>query len=213
MSTTATQLQELEAAILKRARDLANNHIQNGQQQQQHILEESNKRLHQREQHELHLAKTAAEQEYRRLVQASEIKMQAELDQLRWSLIQKVMHDLRQHLQKLSEHKNTYLPLLRQYLVHATHHLEYDALDILVNERDYELLKQNWEEFTQGCAKKEYTLSDTTTRSLGGILVKTRDNRIQIDNTFEGIIERLETQLYQEISMLLFASTTAMRTM
>jgi len=204
--TTNTQLEQLENAILKRAQTLANAQLQDAQQQCNQIQQDLNKRLQQREEREIELAKTAADKVYRRHVQASEIKMHAELDQLRWSLIQVVMSQLKHRLQQLREKPDIYLALLRQYFISAMIILEREQLIIEVNAQDYELLMVQWESLINECAPgKKCSLTIHKATSIGGLLIRDQHNQIRIDNTFEGLIARLENELYQTITAQLFA--------
>ncbi len=45
----------------------------------------------------------------------------------------------------------------------------------------------------------------------GGVLVRNKTDRIRIDNTFEGLMARLENELYQVITAQLFATATSTR--
>lgn len=205
-NTQNTQLEQLENAILKRAQTLADAQLHDAQQQCEQVQRDLNKRLQHREERETHLAKAIADKTYRRHVQASEIKMHAELDQLRWSLIQMVMTQLKHRLQQLREKPDSYLPLLRQYFTNAMSILERDHLVVEVNAQDYELLIAQWENLINECAPgKKCSLTVNKVTSIGGLLIRDESNQIRIDNTFEGLIARLENELYQVITTQLFA--------
>jgi V/A-type H+-transporting ATPase subunit E len=210
--STETQLQQLESAIRKRAQSLADNHLSAAQQKHDQILAEATKRLNKREERETEIAKAAAEQAYRRRVQASEIKMQAELDQLRWTLLQSVMSLLHEHLRELSQEQETYLTLLKQYLKNAVVMFEDQELVVEVNADDHALLAPHWAEFVKECvSEKQCTLSTSKQPFTGGLLVRNKADRIRIDNTFEGLIARQESDIYQAITTQLFASATSTR--
>lgn len=208
---TETQLQQLETAIRQQAQTLADSHLRQAQQQREKILAEAANRLRLREERETSLAKTVAEQEYRRLVQASEIKMQAGLDQLRWSLIQLVMTELREQLKQLSHQPATYNTLLQQYLVNAANLLEEEELVVEVNAHDHALLAANWGEFAKMVPTKRCTLTVSARHFSGGLLVHNKEDRIRVDNSFEGLMERLESELYQVITTQLLASVMPTR--
>ncbi|RKZ52473.1 MAG: V-type ATP synthase subunit E [Candidatus Parabeggiatoa sp. nov. 3] len=210
--STETQLQQLESAIRKRAQTLADNQLAAAQQKHDQILADATKRLNKREERETEIAKAASEQAYRRRVQASEIKMQAELDQLRWTLLQSVMSLLHEHLKQLTQQEETYLNLLKQYLKSAVFMFEDQELVVEVNADDHALLAPQWEEFIKECVpEKQCTLSTSTQPFTGGLLVRNKADRIRIDNTFEGLIARLESDIYQVITTQLFASATPTR--
>jgi len=210
--STNTQLEQLENAIRKRAQVLADTHLSDAQQQREKILAQSNQRLTKREERETEIAKVAAEQEYRRRLQASEIKMQAELDQLRWKLMQSVMSNLHEHLKQLCQQEETYIALLKQYLSNAALQLEDKALVVELNNHDHDLLLPQWEEIVNECIPdKRCTIEVSSQPFTGGVLVRNKANRIRINNTFEGLIARLENELYQIITAQLFASATSIR--
>jgi V/A-type H+-transporting ATPase subunit E len=210
--TSDAQLEQLEDAIRNRAQNLANSYLQAAYQQREQILIEVNKRLSKRENREIEVAKANAEQAYRRKVQASEIKMQAELDQLRWSLVQTVRSQVYEHLKQLSQQAETYLPLLKQYCLHAAHQLKAAELVMEVKHEDYQRLIPQWEDFiSHNLPNRLCTLVTSSQTFMGGVLVHDSANRIRINNTFEGIMARLENHLYQVITAQLFAATTASR--
>lgn len=202
-----TQLEQLEKAIQQRAQNLVDSHLQTAKQQREKILEESARRIAKREERENEVAKAAAEQEYRRCVQASEIKMQAELDQLRWILVQTVVTHLQKQLKSQREQSTSYLELLKQYLIHAAALMEDDELVVEVNAQDHLLLSPQWEDITHDCVPNKRCHLSTSVQSFGGgLLVRNQEDRIRIDNTFEGLIARLENKLYETITAQLFAS-------
>lgn len=201
----ATPVEQLEHAILKRAQDLVDSHTQATQQQKAQILAESAKRQQLRERHEIEIAKSLAEQHYLRKVQSSEIKMQAELDELRWSLIQTILNQLRQSLNELHQQPETYLLLLQDYLNSAAHHLPETALLVKVNSSDYNWLAPQWEHLLNSAQLPTHCqLSQTDTEFSGGFLVSDLANKVRIDYTFEGVLERFEMNLCQEINQHLF---------
>lgn len=206
-----TPLEQLEYAILNRARTLADSQLRTAQQEQEKILTDSAKRLHLREEREVEMAKAMADQEYRRQIQASEIKMHAEVDQLRWTLIQSVMGQLKEHLKKLIDQHPTYENLLKQYLTQASQLFQEDELVIEVNAQDHALLSSQWSDFLKDLPRKQFNLIVSAQHFTGGLLVRNQQDRQRIDNTFEGLIARRENELYQVITAQLFASTVPVR--
>lgn len=205
-----TQLEQLETAIRSQAKNLADSNLQAAQQQRAKILADANKQLTKREEREIEKAQAAAEQEYRRKVQAGEIAMQAELDQLRWSLVQSVMANMQQYLQNLTP--DNYINLLKQYLTHTSSLFEDKDLVVEVNAKDYQLLAPQWEAIVKECvADKRCILSMETKQITGGLIIHNATNRIRIDNSFEGLIARLENEIYQVITAQLFASVNSTR--
>ncbi len=198
-----TQLAALENAILSRARHLVDTQLHTAHQQREKILADANKQIRFKEERETETAKINAEQAYRRQVQASEIKLHAQLDQLRWSLIQSVMSNLKIRLLEVKQSEN-YLALLQQYFNQAVQAIEKDSLIIEVNDTDYELLLTGWDKMIQQTSKS-CSLTKSAQTITGGMIVRSSDNRIRVDYSFEGLINQLEDDIYQMITALLFA--------
>ena len=92
------EIDELESALLERAKALAAEYLAQAESERHRIVAEANDRLQLREEHEILAAKAAAERAFRRRMQAAEIKEQEELDRLRWSLVRDVMDRLQKQL-------------------------------------------------------------------------------------------------------------------
>ena len=84
------QVEELERALLARAERLASAYREMTQRSRDTTLREAAERLRLREQREEAIARALGERAFRQQVQASELKMQSQLDRLRWNLVQDV---------------------------------------------------------------------------------------------------------------------------
>ena len=195
------QVNELEAAILQRADRLAAEYRARAERSRDNILREAQERLRLREEREVLLAKARAERAYRRKVQASELKLHKEMDRLLWNLVEGVRDGLSERVQALSLDDDKYLPLLKAMIGKAATAIERDELVAELNARDLKRLQPEWEDFIRDCASgKQIVLSSTPIESQGGVLLRSSDNRIHLDNTFEGRIERLKSRLQQVIT-------------
>ncbi|HHB92549.1 MAG TPA: hypothetical protein ENK59_04970 [Thioploca sp.] len=204
------QLEQLENAIRTQAKNLADSNLQFAQQQRTKILADANKQLIKREAREIEKAQVAAEQEYRKKVQASEISMQAELDQLRWNLVRSVIVNMQKYLQNLTT--DDYINLLKQYLTSTATLFTDKKLIVEVNAKDYQLLAPQWETIIKECVPNKTCILSTESKQItGGLIIHNAENRIRIDNSFEGLIARLEYEIYQVITAQLFASVNPTR--
>lgn len=194
-----SQVDQLESAILARAHSLAQEYRKRAERSRDNILREAGERLHLREEREVLLAKALAERAYRRKVQASELKLHKQMDLLRWNLVQGVMERLAERMQQLVQDEQTYLPLLQAYLAEGTEAIEREELVAEVSATDLKRLQPHWEEFVRSATNKSVQLSQDPIDSLGGVLIRSIDNRIRLDNTFEGRLERLHDRLHQQI--------------
>jgi len=181
------QVTELETAILNRANRLAVEYRERAERSRDNIQQEAHKRLHLREEREVLLAKSKAERTFRRQVQANELKLQKEMDHLRWNLVISVKQQLQERVATLVEDEATYLSLLK----------------------DHSKLKPIWDSFYQDLVpSKTITLSAATINTKGGVTISSDDGLIRLDNTFEGREERLEHRLHHVILERLFPAGT-----
>lgn len=205
---TGTGIDELETALLARAKALADEHLVNARRVCDQIINDANEHLRLREEREILAAKTQAERAYRQRVQAAEIKHREELDRLRWSLVSGIVQRLPRELEKAAADDKTYLPLLRRFLAHSVSAIEDPEIVAAVNARDRERLGKNWEAFVrQAGVTQRIMLAPEPIVCLGGVQVRNVDDTIRIDNTFEGRLERLQELLHQAVMERLFAST------
>ena len=207
--TTEHEVRDLESALLERAERLADEYLERASNEREHIIHEENERLHLREEREVLAAKASAERLYRRRTQAEEIKLQEKIDQLRWELIQSVKTGLLERLDDLAENEQEYLPLLEQLLVQAAQAIDDDELEADLNQRDLKRLQSDWEQFvSRAVPNKTIRLNPDPCQCTGGIRLRTSDNRILVNATFEGRMERFEDELLQVIMDSLFSRST-----
>ena len=203
------QVNELETAILARADRLAEEFRERAQRSRDNILREAHQRLHLREQREVLVAQARAERAYRRQVQASEIKLRKEMDFLRWSLVDGVREQLIDMVKQLVADETRYIPILKAFVSSGVRIVESDHLIAEMNAQDIERLRPSWSEFVEEIGmEKTIVLSTTPLETLGGTLIRTADNRIRFNNTFEGRMEQLSTGLHQIIIERLFPGGT-----
>ena len=208
-----TQVRNLEQALLARARDLVREHLEKAASERERILAEVAQRLRLREEREILAAKADAERAFRRRVQAAEIRMQGELDRLRWTLVQTVLGAVRAELVRVADDERVYLPVLAGYLRAAAGHVEGDALVADLNTRDRERFGARWDAFAaEVVPAKRVSLSAVAIAASGGVIVRTPDNQVRVDNTFEGRIDRLEETVHAAILERLFAAVPHMET-
>lgn len=211
MTQQTTRIEDLESALVFRAEALADEYLNGAERLRGQILEDANKMLRLREEREILAAKAGAERLYRQRVQSAEIKMQEELDHLRWTLVHSVLEDVNAHLAQLASDDETYLPLLTRLLNQGASAIEREQLVARVNQRDLPRLAPRWSEMVKEAgAGKQVNLSQQPIETSGGMLIESADGCIRVDNTFEGRMERLETEIHRAITERLFASAEHM---
>ena len=200
------QVTELESAILQRANRLAVEFRQRAERSRDNILREASDRLRLHEEREVLLAKALAERAYRRQVQANELRLRAQMDQVRWNLAKEVQERLLDRAAAFAKDADRYLPALGRLLAVAV--AEFPGEVELVaefNADDRQRLAPRWAEFAQDAVPgRPVALGAEPVRCTGGVIVRTPDNRIRVDNSFEGRMQRLEIRIYQTIVERLF---------
>ncbi|MEW8681197.1 MAG: V-type ATP synthase subunit E family protein [Candidatus Thiodiazotropha endolucinida] len=194
------QVEALEKAILERAELMANECHSRAEAGRKNILREASERLHLREEKETLLAKSLADRAYLRKVQADELKLHSKMDHMRWNLVQVVVDRLQQRMQALTQDEAKYTELLKAFLQQAAKQIEEQRLMVSVNAKDLRRLKPQWEALTSSLATgKVFELKEESIETIGGCLITTADKRVQIDNTFEGRLTRLERKVHQAL--------------
>lgn len=194
------QVEALEKAILDRAEQMANECQSRADAGRKNILREASDRLHLREEKETLLAKSQADRAYLRKVQADELKLHSKMDHMRWNLVQVVVDQLKQQMADFCKEESQYFELLQALLKQAAAQIDAEQLQVQVNPEDLRRLKPEWEKMTGNLvAGKQFQLLEETLNTVGGCLVTTADQRVQIDHTFEGRLTRLERKVHQAL--------------
>ncbi len=204
---TPSQVEGLQGALRARSKARADEVLAQAKRESDRVITDARARLDVREAIETRTAEALAERTYRQLVQSSEIAMREDLDRARWVHVQAVMDALKDRLALLVDNEAVYLPLLESLLAKAADAIESDALVAQLGARDFARWSGRWEDVAKKVVPgKHLALSPETLTTMGGVLVRSADNRIRVNNTFEGRIERFELDLERTISECLFVS-------
>ncbi len=211
MATEADQVRALQSAILERARELSAEHVSQGEMTRAKVIADMREKLKLMEEKELLAARVHAEREYHRQVQASELRIRAELDRNRWGLVQTVMDKLAKRLIELREDEPGYREIFVALLQSGAAALAQPVLIAMINNGDRKRFHQQWDKLVdEACGDAvEVRLDPETCSCSGGLRLVSIDGDSMIDNTFEGIIERREHELQRLIFERLFSTLTA----
>lgn len=208
MATESDQVRALQQAILERARVLAAEHVTQGEMTRGRIIEDAREKIKLMEKKELIAAEVHAEREYQRLVQASELRIKAELDLNRWGLVQAVMDKVLRRLVELHGDDAAYRAVFEGLLAHAVDSLGEGKLVATLGNHDLSRFHDDWASIVKACCadRAEVSLSPEACQCSGGLKLATMRGDIRIDNTFEGIISQCENELQQLIFERLFST-------
>jgi len=190
---------ELERAILARAQQLADQYAEQARRARETLLRDAADRLRHREQREEALARSLGDRRYQQRIQAAELKLQSNLDRVRWNLVRSVEARLEERMRDLLADGPAYLSYLRGLLREGFDQMEGASLAVRTNAADHERLKAVWEAIREEATGRTLRLDDTPIETLGGVLILSDDGRVRVDNTYEGRLARLRPRLQQVI--------------
>ncbi len=123
-------------------------------------------------------------------------------------LVTSVLNEAKNRLLNLQKSEK-YLSILEILIVAAGIVLVGDKLEIVLNEKDstlpLKLNKLEKEIANETGVKTQLKISEQKTDAVG-VIVKTVDGRVFVDNTFEAILRRRERELRLKIARILFSS-------
>jgi V/A-type H+-transporting ATPase subunit E len=121
-------------------------------------------------------------------------------------LITNVLTEAKNRLVNM-QNSEEYFPVLEKLIVDAGAVLDGGILEVVLNEKDSTLLlkieKLEKEISDRTGFQTQLKFSEQKTEAVG-VIVKTIDNRIFVDNTFEAILSRRERKLRLKIAQILF---------
>ncbi len=126
-------------------------------------------------------------------------------------LIISVLNEVKNRLVNLQKSEE-YLPILENLIVDAGTVLDGGTLEVMLNENDLSLpLKLNKLEkkIADGTGVKTRLKISKQQIKAVGVIVKTNDGKIFVDNTFEAILSRRERELRLKIARILFSRASA----
>jgi vacuolar-type H+-ATPase subunit E/Vma4 len=204
------QVKALQQAILQRAQTLSDEHIEQGKLTRGRIIQDAREKIKWMEQKELLAARLQSEREYQRQVQASELRIQAELDRNRWGLVQSVLDKVKRQLAALPGDDLDYQALFENLLRQGVAKIGLPRLIASINSEDMSRFADNWETLVKNCCGDDVKikLSSEASRCSGGVKLVSEAGDVMIDNTFEGIMARRDEALQRLIFERLFSTVT-----
>ncbi len=208
MATEADQVRALQQAILERARELSAEHIAQGEMTRAKVIADMREKLKLMEEKELLAARVHSEREYHRQVQASELRIRAELDRNRWGLVQAVLDKLARRLVELREDEAGYRETFIALLKNGVDLLGQPVLIASINNGDRKRFHKQWDTLVaEACGDAvEVRLAPEACDCSGGVRLVSLEGDSRVDNTFEGVIDRREQELQRLIFERLFST-------
>ena len=210
MKTESDQVAALQKAIIDRARELADEHVEQGELTRTKILADMRDKIKLREEKELLAAQLEADREYDRLVQASELRIQAELDRNRWGLVQATIDKVARRLAALRNDRNRYEEVFSSLLGQGVEAIGQTKVIASINNEDLGLFHDRWKNIVRAACgdEVEVKLSPEAYACSGGVRLVSAEGDVMLDNSFEGIIARREQALQRIVFERLFSTVS-----
>lgn len=200
---TGTLLKEAKDTaemIINDAKDLA---IKNVEKQKQMGIKEA------KEERASILKKATNEMNMERLHKLANSKITANWIVLsrKEEIISSVITEAKQRLMKFTKTKD-YLLLIEKQIIQGAAALGGKTIELILNRKDSKLplnlaeLSKKISSITKN--KTKIKLSTEKNQTIGGVMLKTSDNKIILDNTFDDLLKQKEKMIKNKISNLLF---------
>jgi V/A-type H+-transporting ATPase subunit E len=197
--------EKLEGLLYAQAMSLAEQHLERGRQASAQIKRESEAKLRKLEEGEELRHQIEADQLCRQIIQASKIRLDSEHDRLRWALAQDVLAEVHLRLKKLAENPAEYHKVLEGYLAEAVAAMPEGDLVAELTPHDLESTRPVWARLSEQAAPgRKVTLVALSEPAGGGMLVRSADGKLRVDNTFEGRLARMQDEVLDAIMETLF---------
>jgi len=202
----STQVGKIEEIIINEAKEKAENIIVKAREEAKKVLGKAEQEAKREAEEIISKKKTDAEAQARRIL--SEAKLEARLKILN-AKEQLISEAFDKALEKLKEFSQSaqYKTALENLIKDAAIIIRGGDLEVLLPENtnvDLDLSKIAKEVEEQTGVKTSLNISKERIRSIGGVIVRSKDRLLTVDNTFEARLERLREQLRVNVANLLF---------
>ncbi|AJC71542.1 MAG: V-type ATP synthase subunit E [Thermococcus sp.] len=164
------------------------------------LKEEARKRAQAQAEWILRKAKTRAAIEKQRIIANAKLEVRKKKLAVQEELIGEVLSAMKEKLAALPE--DEYFEVLVGLAKEAVGELGIEKIIVRSNEKTLRLIESRINEFSERVGAD--VSAGEPIECIGGVLVESPDGTIKVDNTFDGRIERLESELRAAIAKALF---------
>ncbi len=151
-------------------------------------------------------ARREAQNEARRREAGARLRAKRRILEAKNEMIQSVMESLEERLVTLPE-SDRYEDILLRFIVEGAEALGLDELELVIPEghQKYVNLQAAAKAIKKATGRSvRLTVSDESVRSKGGVIIRSKDGRKWVDNTFEARLERMGPAIRDAVAMRLF---------
>ncbi len=143
-----------------------------------------------------------AEQERARIVANAKLRARKALLDAKEEVIREAFTRAEKALAEVAKGER-YPEILKRLILEAIETIGGDV-EVVAREEDKKILSRSFLQEVAREAKVKVTLADDTISSIGGVVVRSRDGRTEVDNTFETRLERIKGELRSSVARVLF---------
>jgi V/A-type H+-transporting ATPase subunit E len=206
-------LENLMNIIIEDAKKEAENIIKEANKNAEQIIEDSKKnavsKALEEEKDLIRKAKEEAENIRNTILSEARIKSSWMIINEKTKIIDEAIEKTKEKLKEFTKSKEKYMEILSKLIINAGSTLGGGELEILLNKQDLKLpldIKKLEKIVEEKTGKKTiFKIVDEDLQTIGGVIVRTKDQKIIINYTFEGLIESHKRYLQKEASKILFS--------
>ena len=143
-----------------------------------------------------------AEQERARIVANAKLRARKALLDAKEEVIREAFSRAEKALAEVAKEER-YPGILKRLILEAIETIGGDV-EVLARKEDRKILSKSFLQEIAKQAKVKVTLAEETISSAGGVVVRSRDGRAEVDNTFETRLERIKSELRSSVAKVLF---------
>lgn len=145
--------------------------------------------------------KREAGQEKQRIVANAKLQKRKEILDAREEVIQESFQKAREKLENLPSKE--YKKILENLILEAMEAIDGDA-EVMVRKEDGKAVNKNFLQKLSKEAGHNIEKSKENISAVGGVVVRSKDGKIEVDNTFDTRLERYRGEMRREVAKILF---------
>lgn len=202
----SADVEKIQKIIIKDAKEKAEGIVSKAREKAQKILDEAKEEAKKEAEEIINKKKAEAESQARRILSEAKLEARLKILNAKEQLISEVFEEAIKRLKEFSQ-STQYKTALENLIKDAAMIIGGGELEILFPENtnvDLDLTRISSEVEKQTRKSTSFTISKDRIKSIGGVIVRSKDQLLTVDNTFEARLERLREQLRVNIANLLF---------
>ncbi|NOZ58255.1 MAG: V-type ATP synthase subunit E [Euryarchaeota archaeon] len=205
MAAVAVQREKLEkiiARIEEDARAEVDRIMSDARAKAEEIKKEAELRARAKKEEILSSGRREAEQERARIVANAKLRARKALLDAKEEVIREAFSRAREELAKVAGEER-YGEILKKLILEAIETIGGDV-EIVARKEDKKILSKSFLQEISREAGVKVTLAKDTISSIGGVVVRSKDGKAEVDNTFETRLERISSELRSSVAKVLF---------